>query len=309
MDFESGYSQLPVTALAFATDTVLLASDGGSLCVYNTVSGKQIGKKENVIPFGRRIHGIHVHRQTSTPEMHYAVVVVHGAKAWVTVAVTLDNSSSSSSCKQAHLRVEHFEEMEDWIMAAHWVCGSRGRLLVALALAHNQVVVCDPQASGRSAVYRARCAEQSILYSAAFHGDSVDELVVAAGTVFNQVVVWRVKHSEKEDGDNKAAQIIHRLQGHAGVVFGVRFSADGKHMASVSDDRTVIAWDLASPSKPKRMFGHQARVWSCLILDSGVLVSASEDGTCRVWDIGSGMAVDSWRQCKKNVWALAASPN
>ncbi|KAJ2862143.1 WD repeat-containing protein 6, partial [Coemansia erecta] len=299
----SGYRQVPVTALEFATDTVLLASDGGSLCVYNTESGRQLGKKENVISFGRRIHGIRVHRQTSTPEMHRALV--HGAKAWATVAVALDNSSSP--CKQAHLRIERFEEeMEDWIMAAHWVYGSRGELLVALALAHNQVVVCDPQASGKGVVYRTRCAEQSILYSAAFHGDSVDALVVAAGTVFNQVVVWRVKSADKEEG--KAAQIIHRLQGHAGVVFGVRFSSDGQHLASVSDDRTVVAWDLASPANPKRMFGHQARVWSCLILDSGILVSASEDGTCRVWDVGSGMAVDSWRQCKKNVWALAASP-
>ncbi|KAJ2511406.1 hypothetical protein H4217_007399, partial [Coemansia sp. RSA 1939] len=60
--FESavgGCSQLPVTALEFATDTILLAANGGSLSVYNCVSRLRIGH-ELVFPYGPRIYGIHV---------------------------------------------------------------------------------------------------------------------------------------------------------------------------------------------------------------------------------------------------------
>ncbi|KAJ2759481.1 hypothetical protein IWQ57_006541, partial [Coemansia nantahalensis] len=50
------------------------------------------------------------------------------------------------------------------------------------------------------------------------------------------------------------------------------------------------------------------RVWRCAVA-GGLLVTAGEDGTVRVWDRGcAGQPVATWRQCKKNVWALAATP-
>ncbi|KAI9499895.1 WD40-repeat-containing domain protein, partial [Coemansia spiralis] len=94
----------------------------------------------------------------------------------------------------------------------------------------------------------------------------------AAGTVFNQVIVWRPIDST----------ILYRLKGHTGVVFGIRFSSDGQTVSSVSDDRTVRLWRLPG-TESETLFGHRARVWVCLILNA-VLVSASEDGTLRVWD-------------------------
>ncbi|KAJ1662732.1 WD repeat-containing protein 6 [Coemansia sp. RSA 1646] len=290
--FESVFRQLPVTALEFASDKVLLTSSGGWLCVYNTVSQKRIGW-EPVFSFGVRIHGIHIHQtSTITADRHRALV--YGAKSWAIVAVTLDIDNTV-----ANIKVEQLYQTEDWIKAAHWVYESEGtsRLLAALALAHNQVLICDPQDAG-AVVYRVQCAERCILYGAAFHGCTVDSLVVASGTVFNQVLVWHVKREE----------IVHRLIGHEGVVFGVRFSNDGNRIASVSDDRTIVVWDLRAPDgvTRKQLFGHQARIWTCLFQDD-LLVSASEDGTCRVWT--SEGAVDSWRQCKKNVWSLASSPS
>ncbi|KAJ1815964.1 WD repeat-containing protein 6, partial [Coemansia sp. RSA 2598] len=88
---------------------------------------------------------------------------------------------------------------------------------------------------------------------------------------------------------------------------------DGRELVSASDDRTLRLWDLGRQGDEHclaaTLFGHQARVWTGVALKNYV-VGASEDGTCRVWarDAKGGVgAVDIWKQCKKNVWAMAVN--
>ena len=52
-----------------------------------------------------------------------------------------------------------------------------------------------------------------IRYCARFIGDTWENLVLAAGTVFNQVVIW--KPCSGEEGDKK---VLHRLPGHQVIV-------------------------------------------------------------------------------------------
>lgn len=58
--------------------------------------------------------------------------------------------------------------------------------------------------------------------------------------MFNEVHVWKVFEMD----DNQDGVVVHRLVGHEGVIFGVRFSDDGSMLASVSDDRTIRVWSL-----------------------------------------------------------------
>ena len=48
-------------------------------------------------------------------------------------------------------------------------------------------------------------------YSAHFIGDVWDDLVLAAGTVFNQVVLWKASDRCNAEGRNP---VLHRLTGH-----------------------------------------------------------------------------------------------
>ncbi|KAJ2330350.1 WD repeat-containing protein 6, partial [Coemansia sp. RSA 2681] len=308
-------SRLPATAVAFLSDTVVVSANGGMLRVHDISHSVKACIGETTVFAHARIHGILP--LLATDHDDHGRVLVFGSKSWTIVSIQLTNKNTTGATIQ--LTTPIFATA-DWIKAAHWVrleSQDSTRMLVALALAHNQALVCDAE-TGR-VVHAAECCERSILYAAAFAGDTLDDLVMAAGTVFNQVLVWRVGNGNGSGGG--CGRVERRLVGHEGVIFGVRFSSDRQTVASVSDDRTLRLWSLAPPldcagagvvvAPQATLYGHQGRVWQCLVL-ADCVVTSSEDGTCRVWrsSIGGGWrAVESWRQCKKNVWAIAANPS
>ncbi|KAJ2746893.1 WD repeat-containing protein 6 [Coemansia sp. BCRC 34301] len=278
---------LAVTAVAFLTDTVVVSGSGGMLRVHDTSVPHGAFLGETTVFAHGRIHGI---LPLATGDDSGGRLLVFGAKSWTVVSIRLDGSV-------AELYTSPVYTVADWIKAGHWLRASTHSAftLVALALAHNQAVVCDAETG--QVVREAHCTEQSILYAAALAGDTLDALVVAGGTVYGHVVVWRLA----------TGCVERRLAGHAGAVFGVAFGASRRTLASVSDDRTLRLWRLSGECVT--LYGHSARVWRCLVLRDCV-VTASEDGTCLVWrEEGGWHSAERWRQCAKHVWAVAANPS
>lgn len=129
----------------------------------------------------------------------------------------------------------------------------------------------------------------------------------ATGGFDQKVKVWNL--GAALDAEQEAQEGVHKLLAvlseHTGAVNVVRFSAEGRLLASGSDDAAVILYHmLPGPGggmlgssaanvenwRPKLMLrGHATNVadlaWSA---DSSRLATASMDGNVMVWDAGSG---------------------
>ncbi|KAF2882329.1 hypothetical protein ILUMI_23853, partial [Ignelater luminosus] len=82
---------------------------------------------------------------------------------------------------------------------------------------------------------------------------------------------------------------ISAVYGHTEKVTALKFSGDGKLLASGAADGSIKVWDVATSTVHKHLIGHKKKVmdfsWS---KDNTLLVSASLDKKLRIWDVVSG---------------------
>ncbi|KAK5115193.1 hypothetical protein LTR85_009951 [Meristemomyces frigidus] len=127
--------------------------------------------------------------------------------------------------------------------------------------------------------------------------------------------------SQEQDGAPAKKQKVERptslnyvphmtLRGHKRGVAAVKFSPDGRWIASCSADATIKIWDSTTGALAHTLEGHLAGIstiaWSP---DSKVLASGSDDKIIRLWDISTGKCLASPLIGHHNyVYSLAFSP-
>jgi WD40 repeat protein len=83
--------------------------------------------------------------------------------------------------------------------------------------------------------------------------------------------------------ENDVAFEKETFKQHTGAVNTAAFSADGSHIVSGSDDKTLKIWDLET-GQATTLSGHGGPIHSAAFSPDGrYVVSASEDGTLRLW--------------------------
>ncbi|XP_021924396.1 WD repeat-containing protein 6 isoform X2 [Zootermopsis nevadensis] len=271
------------------------AGIGGCVYVFETQSGKFITKEE--IFEGRRVHNIFVDKKQN-------IAIIGGKMVQTFKLETEDNFKLSSFAAWA---------IDDWIQYLHWLdCDN-----IAIVTAHNVVSLWNSRTGEK--VKEIFCEVKSILYCALLNGSSWNELLVFAGTVFQQILVWAPTSLETE---TVASPVLHTLKGHDGVIFSVSYDAASQYICSTSDDRSVRLWSVdlqlsdgsnrvtqwkeAKITLLRSMYGHTARVWRNIMVDD-VIISVGEDSCLCVWSV-DGSLQKYWKTHQgASVWSVDCS--
>ncbi len=80
--------------------------------------------------------------------------------------------------------------------------------------------------------------------------------------------------------------LVKELEGHLHAVHDVAYSPDGRFMASVSGDHTIVLWDAATYQKLKTFRGHEGIVYRVRFTPDGQsLLSCGSGSRVFVWDL------------------------
>jgi WD40 repeat protein/tRNA A-37 threonylcarbamoyl transferase component Bud32 len=100
------------------------------------------------------------------------------------------------------------------------------------------------------------------------------------------------------------------LKGHTHAVNNVAFSADGRRLASASDDGTVKVWDTRTGQESLTLKGHTSGVRSAAFSPDGRrLASASDDRTVKLWDAAIGQEIPTLMGHSGPVGSVAFNPD
>ncbi|HAJ18913.1 MAG TPA: hypothetical protein DCL95_02435 [Rhodospirillaceae bacterium] len=103
--------------------------------------------------------------------------------------------------------------------------------------------------------------------------------------------------------------------GHGAPVRDVEISPDGRYAVTAGFDDIAILWSLEDRSQLARLYGHQAGVNAVSFLPPLTgkthprVISASDDGTARIWDGDTGTVLHVLQGHEKKVVAIASSPD
>ena len=108
---------------------------------------------------------------------------------------------------------------------------------------------------------------------------------IASGSMDHSLIVWNA-----EDGK----MIGKPLKGHTNFVNNISWeplisSHESRHMASSSKDASIRVWDTNNSTCVKIFTSHTASVQKVLWGGEGLIYSASQDRTIKVWDFETGV--------------------
>ncbi|XP_076163612.1 tRNA (34-2'-O)-methyltransferase regulator WDR6-like isoform X1 [Ptiloglossa arizonensis] len=204
--------------------------------------------------------------------------------------------------------------LNDWIITTKWFT-LQGYNYLAILLANNNLYLLDIFNEHYQDIW---CEEKCILYSGFILVKNNKDLVIFSGTVFQEILIWEVNHIFAH---NKTTSVLHRLQGHNGVIFSVTYDPFTKLICSTSDDRTVrlwmvnydehkgkddINWKQVEIKLIRTMFGHTARVWRSIIRNE-ILITIGEDSLMCTWSLNGKLLNKICAHHGAAIWSIDIS--
>ncbi|KAK5429368.1 WD repeat-containing protein 6 [Exophiala xenobiotica] len=315
---------LPVSALRLARvneDWLLFVGQGPHLNVYDQHGFRRFSVQ---VFQAQPIHGILTRSDTASPSNEHAQHVIIWGGVFVRVGRLTTIFAENASPQAFRTQMQFADEFKarDWIIDAVFAGSSISMLTAHNVLLNFHIIEKGPKISLDTENVQVIHGPGSFLYSGNLCVATPDLIIVAAGTVFGNVLVWTC--SQSGTGQERPVSVKHVFNGHRGSVFGVSISEQFNRvdkptrlLASCSDDRTIRLWDISDREDSSRgldhhatttatgfsdaeegekfelasAWGHASRIWGVQFVpnianDPGsdlLIVSRGEDAVCQLW--------------------------
>ncbi|KAI1397002.1 WD40 repeat-like protein [Hypoxylon fuscum] len=253
----------PITALAFYKSSndgqqYLLAGEDTDIKIYHVQTSRVCGQLS--VFRAQSIQGIAVPPGDVAQQQQRQILVWGGHSVKVLSGDTIEGLISGQNDNQSLPKGATAEtRAPDWVFDGRISPFGDGRIV--LLTAHNEVIQAHVDPARGSLVFGGvQSPSRPILYSGNFFWVSKDCVLVAAGTVFGEILFWRCHlGAEKQD---PSCEVLFVFTGHEGSIFGVHISPEIytstgetlRLLASCSDDRTIRVWDITERrEKPEHL--------------------------------------------------------
>ncbi|KAJ5266469.1 hypothetical protein N7478_009277 [Penicillium angulare] len=239
-------------ALQLGDQHLILQGQGPFLRIIHENSGDVVARLR---VFKRNnVHGfLALPSQNGSEQSHVQLLVWGGQSLRVVNLIPgVDNAIESAPGSAEFLA-------PDWIMSG--CAAAKDHALTAYLVTANNVLLALTLKQSTSSdyknaihIYQLATNVKSILCAADLVALSPTHILITAGTIFGEIIVWSCFTDEKSSVANSIGSIHHFFTGHDGTVFGVQISPylktlhgsrPGRLLASCSDDRTVRIWDIS----------------------------------------------------------------
>ncbi|KAL9652513.1 hypothetical protein ABK040_000085 [Willaertia magna] len=321
----------PIHAISFSktNDNFLFAGIGPNLHIFNITNGLELIDLQ-IFDKGGIIKGIKSLNKTLNKDNNILQenLLIFGQKRLKILQINLKIINNNEY--QFNYLLLNVGELHDWILDVFYISHLKSNYFI-IGYAHNfiqlfeckdlierneEIITQEEKDINLYYLNTIRSYPNCLLYSMSIYfnesnlnselssiNDLLRHVLVAAGTVFNQIILWSIENNTKEK--------VIALEGHDGVLFRIEWSKDGKSLCSTSDDRTLRYWKLSNvPFQQQEVkiqsipfYGHGARVWDCKLCKD-FIISSSEDSTIRVWDYEGNCISTLQGHFGRNVWRI-----